>query len=47
MCPRSLSPLASLQVLEGEADRLEAEKAAPPKDYYSASGGFDPLGMAK
>jgi len=36
-----------MQVLEGEADRLEAEKAAPPKDYTNAQGGFDPLGMGK
>jgi len=39
--------LFEIEIVEGGADREEADKKALPKDYYNpASGGaFDPLGM--
>lgn len=37
--------LYEVEVLPGAGDKEEQEKTAPPKDYYSSAGSFDPLGM--
>jgi len=39
--------LYEVEVLPGAGDKEEQEKAAPPKDYYSSVGSFDPLGMGQ